>query len=67
MSEKEFLQSISNECVVISLEKYEQMTEAKAKLDFIKQILEADKGDYGLCSNSTKTIKTLLGLERGKE
>lgn len=27
MSEKEFLQSISNECVVISIEKYEQMTQ----------------------------------------
>lgn len=62
MAEQEFLQSISNECVVISLEKYEQMVEAKSKLDFIKRIFEDDESDYGLCSNSTKIIKNLLEL-----
>lgn len=64
MTKEEFLQSISNGCVVISLEKYEQMVEAKSKLDFIKQIFEDDESNYGLCSNSTKTIKSLLELTK---
>lgn len=63
MSEKEFLNSISNECVVVSIDKYESMVSNTTILTLVKQAVEKDDRQYGLSSETTRLLETLLNLK----
>ncbi len=67
MTEKEFLNSISNECVVVSIEKYENMVSSATTLTLVRQLIESDESTYGLSSETTKAVETLLGVVRSKK
>lgn len=67
MTEREFVNSISKECVVVDIEKYESMVSNTTILTLVRQAVENDTRTYGLSSETTKMIETLLGLKGADE
>lgn len=68
MSEQEFLNSISKECVVVDIEKYESMVSDVTVLTLIRQAVEKDNRRYDLLSTeTTKMIEIILGLKGADE
>lgn len=63
MSEKEFLNSISNECVVVSVDKYESMVSNTTILTLVKQAVEKDNRRDGLSPKTTRLLEMLLNLK----
>lgn len=55
------------ETVTISADRYEDLLVAATKLQIIKDVATKDKGTYGYSSETSKTIDTILNIERKVE
>lgn len=53
--------------VAVDLGRYERLLYAEAELETVKRLLEADKGTYGLSSETTNAIYTVLEIKRVNE
>lgn len=51
----------------VSMERYEQLIEAEVKLRVIKEVAEAEDGNFGYSTKASETIDTILGIERNAE
>ncbi len=63
MTKQEFLNSISTECVVVDIEKYEKMVSDITILTLVRQLIESDKCAFGLSSETAKALKTILRIK----
>ena len=53
--------------VEITIERYEQLLEAEAKLNVIRDIAASEDRAYGYGSDISKTIDVILGIERDEK